>query len=85
MVSINPMSDLPRFGMVLNLAKIGNYWFHSLCKQRSIDSISTFNQLVIKHIGSELRGPFNIEARKLADFSDEELDYLQARSALSTT
>ena len=65
--------------------KIGNYWFHSLCKQRSLDSISTFNQLVIKHIGSELRGPFNIEARKLADFSDEELDYLQARSALSTT
>jgi uncharacterized ferritin-like protein (DUF455 family) len=65
--------------------KIGNYWFHSLCKQRSLDSISTFNQLVIKHIGSELRGPFNIEARKLADFSDEELDYLQARSALSVT
>jgi len=25
-----------------------------------------------------LRGPFNIEARKLADFSKQEIDYLQA-------
>jgi uncharacterized ferritin-like protein (DUF455 family) len=37
-----------------------------------------FDQLIKKHIGSKLRGPFNIEARELADFSKAELDYLQA-------
>ena len=59
--------------------KIGNTWFHKLCQQRNLDPIQTFDQLVQKHIGESLRGPFNIEARKLADFSDQELDYLQAK------
>lgn len=58
--------------------KIGNYWFHYLCKDRGLDSLSVFDQLIKKHIGSKLRGPFNIEARELADFSKAELDYLQA-------
>ncbi|SMN00827.1 COG2833: uncharacterized protein [uncultured Candidatus Thioglobus sp.] len=57
--------------------KIGNIWFHYLCQQRKLDSLIAFDDLVKKHIGSELRGPFNIEARKLADFSKVELDYLQ--------
>ncbi|SMN10585.1 COG2833: uncharacterized protein [uncultured Candidatus Thioglobus sp.] len=57
--------------------KIGNTWFHYLCQQRNIDPLATFDNLVKKHIGSELRGPFNIEARKLANFSKVELDYLQ--------
>ncbi len=57
--------------------KIGNKWFHYLCQQRKIEPLRTFDKLVKKHIGSELRGPFNIKARKLADFSQQELDYLQ--------
>ncbi|MBA5248534.1 MAG: ferritin-like domain-containing protein [Gammaproteobacteria bacterium] len=57
--------------------KIGNKWFHYLCQQRQVEPLHTFDTLVKKHIGSELRGPFNIEARKLADFSQQELDYLQ--------
>ncbi len=58
--------------------KIGNTWFHTLCQQRNLDPIQTFDQLIQKHIGKSLRGPFNIEARKLADFSEKELNYLQA-------
>lgn len=58
--------------------KIGNYWFHSICKERGLDSLIVFEKLIKKHIGSKLRGPFNIEARKLADFSKAELEYLQA-------
>jgi len=58
--------------------KIGNHWFHYLCRQRGLDSMQTFDRLVKKHIGEKLRGPFNIEARKLADFSNQELKYLQA-------
>jgi uncharacterized ferritin-like protein (DUF455 family) len=58
--------------------KIGNTWFHTLCQQRNLDPMQTFDQLIQKHIGESLRGPFNIEARKLANFSKKELDYLQA-------
>ncbi|RUM86006.1 MAG: DUF455 domain-containing protein, partial [Candidatus Thioglobus sp.] len=58
--------------------KIGNTWYHTLCQQRGLDPIQTFDQLIQKHIGESLRGPFNIEARKLADFSENELNYLQA-------
>jgi uncharacterized ferritin-like protein (DUF455 family) len=56
--------------------KIGNYWYHLLCAQRNLDSIKTFQTLINKHIGGQLRGPFNIDARKLADFSQQELDFL---------
>jgi uncharacterized ferritin-like protein (DUF455 family) len=58
--------------------KIGNYWFHTLCRDRNIDPINIFDQLINKHIGTKLRGPFNLEAREMADFSKMELDYLQA-------
>ncbi len=60
----------------INHVKIGNTWFHYLCQQRNIEPLSAFDKLVKKHIGNKLRGPFNIEARKLADFSKVELDYL---------
>ncbi|SHN91375.1 COG2833: uncharacterized protein, partial [Bathymodiolus heckerae thiotrophic gill symbiont] len=58
--------------------KIGNYWYHHLCSQRNLEPIKTFEMLILKHIGEPLRGPFNIEARKLADFTEQELTYLQA-------
>ncbi len=57
--------------------KIGNYWFNRLCKQRNLDSMVVFDQLIERHIGERLRGPFNIEGRKLANFSKTELEYLQ--------
>lgn len=58
--------------------KIGNFWFHYLCKERHLDPIATFEMLIQKHIGESLRGPFNIDARKSADFTDQEIAYLQA-------
>ncbi len=58
--------------------KIGNFWFHYLCKNRKLDPIETFESLIQKHIGESLRGPFNIDARKSANFTDQELTYLQA-------
>lgn len=57
--------------------KIGNFWFNHLCLSRKLDPITTFKSLVEQHIGESLRGPFNIEARKLANFSNQELDYLK--------
>ncbi len=57
--------------------KIGNYWYRYLCNQRDIDPVQTFDELIKKHIGSNLRGPFNTEARLLSDFSHAELEYLE--------
>ena len=59
--------------------KIGNYWYQYLCSERKLDPILTFESLIMKHIGSNLRGPFNNEARLLSDFSQEELEYLESQ------
>ncbi len=60
--------------------KIGNYWYQYLCRERKLDPIMTFDSLINKHIGSNLRGPFNNKARLLSDFSQAELDYLETPS-----
>ncbi|MBC8493706.1 MAG: ferritin-like domain-containing protein [Candidatus Thioglobus sp.] len=58
--------------------KIGNHWFHHLCRERQLDPVKTFDNLIHKHLGESLRGPFNLDARKCADFTEQELAYLQA-------
>ncbi|MBP0600105.1 ferritin-like domain-containing protein [Herbaspirillum sp. LeCh32-8] len=52
---------------------IGNRWFNWLCEQRGLDPISTFAELCVRYKAPPLRGPFNLEARRAAGFSDEEL------------
>ncbi|HIF35187.1 MAG: ferritin-like domain-containing protein [Candidatus Pseudothioglobus sp.] len=64
--------------------KIGNYWYQNLCSERDIDPIKTFDSLIKKHIGSNLRGPFNTEARLLSNFSQTELDYLEHPELVNT-
>ncbi|MDB9975780.1 ferritin-like domain-containing protein [Candidatus Thioglobus sp.] len=64
--------------------KIGNYWYQYLCNKRDLDPIKTFDLLIKKHIGSNLRGPFNIEARLLSNFSHNELNYLEHPELLKT-
>ncbi len=59
--------------------KVGSRWFNYLCKQRELDPLATFKDLLDNYFSGELRGPFNIEARKLADFSDEEIALLEGR------
>ena len=52
---------------------IGNRWFGWLCEQRGLDPIATFADLATRYKAPPMRGPFNMEARKAAGFSDEEL------------
>ncbi len=56
--------------------EIGNRWFHYLCEMNGVDSIDTFQRLCIQYRAPTLRGPFNVPARKLAGFTDTELDLL---------
>ncbi|NOQ81918.1 MAG: DUF455 family protein [Methylophaga sp.] len=59
--------------------KIGTRWFNYLCEQREVDPLQTFKDLLDNYFSGELRGPFNTEARKLADFTDEEMALLEGR------
>ncbi len=57
---------------------IGNYWFNYLCEQKGLKAITTFVQLCNEYVAPKLRGPFNLEARREAGFTEEELASLGA-------
>jgi len=52
---------------------IGNRWFGSLCAARNLDPIVTYAELALQYKAPPLRGPFNLEARRAAGFSEAEL------------
>ncbi|HEY3301722.1 MAG TPA: ferritin-like domain-containing protein [Methylophilaceae bacterium] len=52
---------------------IGNHWFAYLCNQRKLDTIDTYANLAQQYAAPTLRGPFNIEARRAAGFTELEL------------
>lgn len=55
--------------------EIGNRWYGYLCAQRGLDPIATYDQLVVQYKAT-VRGPFNIEARRQAGFSEAEMQAL---------
>ena len=52
---------------------VGNHWYGVLCAQRGLDPIATYAALAEEHGAPRLRGPFNLEARRAAGFSEQEL------------
>jgi uncharacterized ferritin-like protein (DUF455 family) len=57
---------------------IGNRWFGWLCEQRGLEPIATYAALAVQYKAPQLRGPFNLEARRAAGFSELELAELAA-------
>ncbi len=55
---------------------IGNRWYGWLCEQRGLDPLATYAQLAAAHKAPPLRGPFNLEARRRAGFTEDELAQL---------
>jgi len=55
---------------------IGNRWYSYLCEQRGLEPVSTYARLAREYAAPALRGPFNLEARRAAGFSESELDAL---------
>lgn len=51
----------------------GNRWFNYLCAQRGLEPDVTYAGLLVEHNAVLRRGPFNLEARRAAGFSEEEL------------
>jgi uncharacterized ferritin-like protein (DUF455 family) len=55
---------------------IGNRWFGYLCAQRGLEPLSAYADLAVRYKAPPLRGPFNMEARRAAGFSELELAQL---------
>lgn len=55
---------------------VGNRWYAYLCEQRGLDPVATYDTLAAEHGAPRLRGPFNLEARRAAGFSEVELERL---------
>ncbi|RZL09287.1 MAG: ferritin-like domain-containing protein [Rubrivivax sp.] len=55
---------------------IGNHWFHHLCQARGLDAVVVYPELVERYQAPRLRPPYNIEARRRAGFTDEEMRFL---------
>jgi uncharacterized ferritin-like protein (DUF455 family) len=56
--------------------EIGNKWFNYLCQEKQLDPITTYAELAHQYKAPPLRGPFNLEARKRAGFTEDELNLL---------
>jgi len=53
--------------------EIGNRWFFTLCAQQGLEPMATYDALTVRYKAPVLKGPFNIEARRRAGFSEAEL------------
>ncbi|WP_317205044.1 ferritin-like domain-containing protein [Janthinobacterium sp.] len=53
--------------------EVGNRWYFHLCKQRGLEPGATYAELAVLYRAPTLRGPFNIEARRQAGFTEAEL------------
>ena len=58
--------------------EIGNRWYRQLCRERGLDPLALYPDLVRQYEAPRLRPPFNLSARHAAGFSEEELAYLQS-------
>lgn len=55
---------------------IGNKWYGFLCEQQGLDPVKQYRQLARHYRAPRQRGPFNLEARREAGFTQAELDAL---------
>jgi uncharacterized ferritin-like protein (DUF455 family) len=53
--------------------EIGNRWYNYLCEQRGLAPYATYGLLATQYEAPVLRGPFNLEARRRAGFTEAEL------------
>lgn len=61
--------------------EVGTRWFRYLCDQRGLNPFEKFQAIITDYYHGDLRGPFNVEARKQAGFCQQELDWLQGQQS----
>lgn len=77
--AIAPILDIVMLDEIGHVS-IGNRWFNYLCEQRGLVPAATYSALLEKYNAVLRRGPFNLEARRAAGFSEEELAGLGTES-----
>ena len=55
---------------------IGNHWFGVLCRQRGLEPLATFVDLLAEYAIPVPRPPFNLAGRQAAGFTPAEIDWL---------
>ncbi len=55
----------------------GSRWYRWYCEQAGVEPRARFRELLAQYASGYLRGPFNIEARLLAGFDEDELESLR--------
>jgi uncharacterized ferritin-like protein (DUF455 family) len=56
---------------------IGNRWYGWLCRERGLDPVPAYAELALRYKAPTPRGPFNLEARRAAGFTELELAQLK--------
>lgn len=62
--------------------EVGNRWYSHLCQERGLEPRATFASLAAEYEAPTMRGPFNIDARRRAGFTDAELAALESNGTL---
>ncbi|WP_411881208.1 ferritin-like domain-containing protein [Polaromonas sp. YR568] len=62
---------------------IGNHWYRELCIQRGLEPVTTYALLARQYEAPRLKGPLNLDARRRAGFSTEEIDALKGAETAS--
>lgn len=60
---------------------VGNHWYRWLCRRESVDPESHYETLAQRHRAPRPKGPFNLEARRSAGFTETELHRLTSGQA----
>jgi uncharacterized ferritin-like protein (DUF455 family) len=55
---------------------IGNHWYHWLCQDKGLNPDTFYAQVSVTHGAPKLKPPFNLEARRLAGFTELEINAL---------
>jgi uncharacterized ferritin-like protein (DUF455 family) len=56
---------------------IGNHWYRWLCDRAGVEPIAHYATLAERYAAPRLHAPFNMDARRRAGFTQEELDWLR--------
>jgi uncharacterized ferritin-like protein (DUF455 family) len=55
---------------------VGNRWYRFACERAGLDPLAHYDVLVARHGAPRLKPPFNLDARRAAGFSEDELSAL---------
>ena len=61
--------------------EIGNRWYRYLCQLHRFEPRATYDALAARYEAPVLKGPFNLDARRLAGFTEPEFAHLQSSQA----